>query len=153
MKVILLKDIENIGKQFEIKEVRDGYARNSLIPKGLVKPATKENLKWLETQKEMEAKRAEEELKKTQKIVSKIDGTEVIIEVKIGKKGKIFGSVTPTKIIEKLKEMDFDIKKSQIEIEKAIEEIGEFPVKVSFPHGLEAEIRVIIVEKTKNKTD
>lgn len=147
MKVILLKDIENLGKQFEIKEVADGYARNFLIPKRVAKPATKENLKWLETQKEVEVKRAEEELKKTQEIVSKIDGAEAIIEMKAGKQGKIFGSVTSVKIVEKLKEMGFDIKKSQIEIEKTIEEIGEFPVKISFPHGLEAEIKVIVVEK------
>ena len=57
MRVILLQDIENIGKKHDVKEVKNGYARNFLIPQGLVKPATKESLKWLETQKEIELKK------------------------------------------------------------------------------------------------
>jgi len=144
MKIILLKDIKNIGKIFEIKEATDGYVRNFLIPKGLVKPATAANLKWLQVQKEKEAKIAEGELKQIQEVVSKLDGAEVIVNTKVGKGEKIFGSVTATKISDLLKEMGFDIKKSQIELEKPLKEIGEWPVKVSFSHGLEAEIKVII---------
>ena len=81
MRVILLQDIENLGKKYDVKEVADGYARNFLIPKGLVKPATEEALKWLETQKEIEEKKAEEELKKVQDFASSIDDQEVIIPV------------------------------------------------------------------------
>jgi len=144
MKIILLKDIEKIGKKFDVKEAADGYVRNLLIPKGLVKPATEANLKWLEAEKGKEAKIAEGELKQIQEVVSKIDGVELIVNTKVGKGEKIFGSVTATKISDLLKEMGFDIKKSQIELEKPLKEIGEWPVKVSFPHGLEAEIKVII---------
>ena len=64
MKVILLKDIENLGKRNEIKEVAVGYARNFLIPRGLVQLATAENMKWLKSQKQEESQKAEEELKK-----------------------------------------------------------------------------------------
>ena len=66
MRVILLKDIENIGKKYDVKEVKDGYARNFLIPKGLAKPVTKKILEWLEIQKEVQEKKAEQELKKIQ---------------------------------------------------------------------------------------
>jgi len=147
MKVILLKDIENLGKKFEIKEVKNGHARNFLIPKGMVKPATKENLRWLERQKEIESKRAEEELREVQATVSKIDGREVVIPVKVGKEGKIFGRISSLKIVELLKKAGFNVKKSQIVLENPIKEIGEWPVKISFPHGLEAEIRVIVTEE------
>lgn len=147
MRVILLQDIENLGKKYEIKDVKNGYARNFLLPKGLAKIATEEVLKWLETQKEIIEKKAGEELKKTEEAVSKIDGMEVIIPVKIGEKDQLFEKITNQKISEKLKEMGFEIKKSQIELKEPLEELGEFSIKVKFEHNLEAEIRVIITEK------
>ena len=147
MRIILLQDIENLGKKYEIKEVKDGYARNFLIPKGLAKPATEEALKWLETQKEAEAKKAEEELKMVQERATAIDGQEVIIPVKIGEDGQLFESITSQKISEKLKELGFDIKKTQIDLLEPIKELGEFPVKIKFEHNLEAEIRVIVIEE------
>jgi len=64
MRVILLQDIEKVGKKYEVKEVTDGYARNFLIPKGLAKVATREALKWIQVQKEILEKKAEVELKK-----------------------------------------------------------------------------------------
>lgn len=144
MKIILLQDVENLGKKYEIKHVADGYARNFLIPKNLVKIATEENLKWLEVQKEIEGKLAEEELKKVQGIASAIDGQEVAIPVKVGPEGQLFESISIQKISEKLKEIGFDIKKDQINLTEPIKDLGEFPVKIKFEHNLEAEIRVII---------
>jgi len=147
MRVILLQNIENLGKKYEIKEVKDGYARNFLIPKGLAKPATKKALKWLEVQKEIETKKAEEELKKVQEIATAIDGQEIVIPIKIGEEGQLFESITSQKISEKLKEFGFEIKKIQIDLAEPIKELGEFPIKVKFEHNLEAEIKVIIVEE------
>lgn len=147
MKVILLQDIENLGERFEIKKVTDGYARNFLIPKGLVKLASQENLKWLEQRKEVMAEKAEQELKEIQQLALKLDGFELVIPMKMGGDGKIFGSVNKTKISDFLKEEGFEIRKTQIELEKPIKEVGEWPVKISFAHGLEAEIRVIIEEE------
>jgi large subunit ribosomal protein L9 len=147
MKVILLKDIENLGKKYEIKEVSDGYARNYLIPKKLAKVANEKNLKWLEKQKEKEEKKAEEELKKVQEVASAVDGQEVVISVKVGENGQLFESINVQKIYEKLKELGFEIKKNQILLESPIKELGEFPVKIKFPHNLEAEIKVIVVEE------
>lgn len=147
MRIILLHDVENLGKKYEVKEVKSGYARNFLIPKGLVKPASKEALIWLETQKEIEAKKAEEGLKKVQEKATVIDGQEVIIPVKIGEDGQLFESINAQKIFERLKELGFDIKKKQIELETPIKELGEFPVKVKFEHNLEGEIKIIVVEE------
>ena len=147
MKVILLQDIENLGKKYEVKEVKNGYARNFLFPKGLVKPATEENLKWLETQKEIEVKQAEEELKKIQEFATAIDGQEIIIPVKIGEEKQLFESITSQKISEKLKKLGFEVKKNQIDLPETIKELGEFPVKIKFEHNLEAEIKVIVVEE------
>jgi len=153
MRVILLQDIEKFGKRFEVKEVKDGYARNFLIPKGLAKEATKEALIWLETQKEISEKKAEEDLKKSQEIASAIDDQEVIIPVKVGDEGQLFEAINAQKIAEKLKEAGFDIKKTQIELETPIKELGEFPVKIKFEHNLEAEIRVIINKEEEEEKE
>ena len=151
MRVIFLKDVEKLGKKFEVKEVKDGYARNFLIPQGLAKPATKEVLEWLEVQKEIQEKKAEEDLKKAQGLASSLDDVEVTIPVKVGETDQLFESVTTQKISEKLKEMGFDIKKNQIELREPIKELGEFPVKIKLEHNLEVEIRVEIVKLEEGK--
>jgi len=151
MRVIFLKDVEKLGKKFEVKEVKDGYARNFLIPQGLAKPATKEVLEWLEVQKEIQEKKAEEDLKKAQGLASSLDDVEVTIPVKVGETDQLFESVTTQKISEKLKEMGFDIKKNQIELQEPIKELGEFPVKIKLEHNLEVEIRVEIVKLEEGK--
>ena len=147
MRIILLQDVENIGKKFEIKDVKDGYARNFLIPKGLAKLATKQVLERVEKQKEIERQKIEEELKEIQKIASSIDEFEVIIPVKVGEEQQLFEKINTQKISDKLKELGFEIKKEQIDLAEPIGELGEFPVKVKFEHNLESEIRVIITEE------
>lgn len=144
MKVILLQDIVKVGKKYDVKKVSDGHARNFLIPRGLAKPATKEALEWLEIQKEILRKKAEDDLKETEGQASGIDGMELVIPVKIGDSGELFESINIQKISERFKELGFEIKKSQIILENPIKELGEFSVKIHFPHNLEAEVKVII---------
>lgn len=147
MKIILLQDVEDVGKKYEVKDVKDGYARNFLIPNKLVKLANKKNLQWLEAQKEVIGQEAEEDLKKSQELASKLDDLEVNIAVKVGPEGQLFESINNVKIAEKLKEMGFDVKKSQVTLEKPIKELGEFPVKISLDHNLEPEVTLIISEE------
>jgi large subunit ribosomal protein L9 len=147
MRVIFLQDVENLGKKYEIKNVKSGFARNFLIPKGLAKLATKETMQWLQQKKEEEAEKAKEELVKVQEAASSIDGQEVIFAVKVGEEGQLFETITVQKIFEKLQKAGFNIKKTQIVLSKPIEELGEFPVTVKFKHNLEAEIKVIVAEK------
>lgn len=147
MKVILLQDVEKVGKKYDIKNVADGYARNFLFPKNLAKLATKKAIEWLRVQKEILEKKAEQALMGAQEIATKIEGLEVIISVKVGEENQLYESVTSQKVLDKLKELGFEIKKSQINLEKPIKELGEFPVKVTFEHNLEIEIKVIITEE------
>ena len=151
MKVILLKDVENLGKKGDVKTVANGHARNFLIPKKLVQIATKEALKELEQQKEQEAHEAEEALKKIEEIVSQIDGLELEILEKVDESGKLYGSINDVKICQLLKDKGFEVKKSQIKILQPIKEIGEYPVTISFDHGLEAEIKLIIIDEAAAK--
>jgi len=150
MKVILLENVENLGEKYDVKEVKDGYARNFLIPKGLVKPATQSNLKWLETQVEQRAEKAQEELEEIQEVVSAIDGREIEIPVKVGEGDQLYESINEQKIVDVLKKENISIKKNQVKIKEPIKQLGEFPVKISFKHNLEGEIKVIVVPEEKS---
>lgn len=154
MKVILLQDIEDLGKKYEIKEVKNGYARNFLIPEKKARAATKEALKWLADQKEVIDKEVEEDLKKAQALASQFDGLEINIAVKVGDEGQLFESINVQKIVEKLKEMGFEVKKSQVKLANPIKELGEFPISINLDHNLEAEIKVIVTaEKGEESLD
>ncbi|MBI2003158.1 MAG: 50S ribosomal protein L9 [Candidatus Wildermuthbacteria bacterium] len=144
MKVILLRDVPNVGRKFEIKEVAEGYARNFLFAKRLAQPATKEALAWLTVQKGILEKKAEDELAKSQELASRLDDLEVPIAVKVGEEGQLFESINSQKIAEHLKKMGYNVKKTQLNLKTPLKETGEFPVRVTLDHNLEAIIRVII---------
>lgn len=147
MKVILLQDVEKLGKKYDIKEVADGYARNFLFTRGWAKLADEKSEIWAEEQKKLQEKKAEEQLTKVGEIASKLDGLEIEITVKIGDKGQLFEKVSPQKIAKCLQEMGYEIKKSQVALEKDIEELGEYDVAIKFEHNLESQIKVIVVEE------
>lgn len=148
MKVILIKDVENLGKKYEIKEVAEGFAKNFLFPKKLAKPANERNLKWLEEKLKKIELNAERELKKYQQIASSLDGLEIFYEARI-KEGteELYEKITPAKVAEKLKEKGFNISKNNVEGPFPINQIGEYEIKIKLPHNLEAFVKLIITQK------
>ena len=152
MKVILLKDVPGLGKKGEVKNAADGHARNFLIPKKLVKAATDKAVKELEQEQAMEAQKAEQELQHVEETVSQIDGLEIEVPAKMDETGKLYGSINDQKISQMFKDRGFDIKKGQIKILQPIKEVGEYPITITFDHGLEAEIKLIIIDEALNKT-
>jgi len=144
MKVILLKKIKEIGNIGDIKEVADGYALNFLIPQKIAEPAIAENIAKLKKHKEEAIKMAEEDLILAQKNVKKLQGIVVELKGKCSVDGKLYSSITPSIIAEKLKEKGVSIKKKQINLIKPIKELGEHSVFIVLNHGLEAEITVIV---------
>lgn len=153
MRVILLEDIENLGKKYEIKEVADGYARNSLIPQGLAKVATDEAIKWANDMLALEEEKAAQELEKIGDTASDVDGLEVEMKMKVGDQGQLFEKITAPKIAARLKEMGYEIKKDQVILEKDIEELGEFDAKVRFEHNLEVQIKIIVISDEELKQE
>lgn len=146
-----MQDVEDLGKKYEVKEVKNGHARNFLIPKKLARAATAQAMKWLEGQKEVIAQEVEEDLKKAQELASQLDGMELSIGVKVGDEGQMFESINSQKIVEHLKKMGFEVKKSQVKLSDPIKEIGEYPVSINLDHNLEVEIKVIITSETDNE--
>jgi large subunit ribosomal protein L9 len=147
MKVILLKDVEKLGKKGDIKKVADGYGRNFLIPQGLAVLADKKGLENLEERKENEAEEIKKELEYFQQLASQADGLEINISAKVSQDEKLFGAVTPNKIVEEIKKEGFDIKKEQIKLENPIKTLGEHEAVIEFPHNLEAKIKIIVTEE------
>jgi len=148
MKVILLKDVKNLGKAWDIKEVSDGYARNFLFPNNLAQVATPDLIKKSETQKADLVKKAEADLEKAEALASELDDFVIKIKAKANEDGKLFGSINPEMIREALINEKVNIggiQSKDISTEN-IKEIGEHKVTINLPHGLEAVI-VVIVEK------
>jgi large subunit ribosomal protein L9 len=144
MKIILIKDVEKLGNKYELRDVQAGYARNFLIPKKLAVLASQEKIEWAKKKIAEEEETAEEKLKEVSQFASQMDGLEVIIPVKIGEENQLFEKINQQKIADHLGEMGYRIKKSQILLDKPIEEVGEFPIKIKFEHNLEVEIKVIV---------
>ena len=144
MKVILLEDVENLGKKWDIKEVADGYARNLLIPKKLVKPATEKEVEEAEKMQAAVEAKAQKELESVEKLASKLDGYELKISVSVGDEGQLYSQVSVTQVSSALAEAGFKVSSKYIKIKEPIKELGEFPVTIEFDHGLEVEIQVIV---------
>ena len=147
MKVILLKDVKNLGRKNEIKNVSDGYARNLLLPRKLAAVATATEIKKVEEKKAEERQRAEKDLEKNQEVVVKMEGLEIEIAAKTDKEGGLYAALSPAQISKALQAKGFEIKKGQVKIDEPIKEIGETEVIIEFPHGLEAKIKIIVTEE------
>ena len=144
MRVILLQDVESLGKKWDIKKVANGYARNFLIPQNLVKPATESEIEQAEKLRAEAEARAKKELESVEGLVAKLDGYELKVAVPVGEEGQLYESVSSQKISSALEAGGFKISLKQIKIKDPIKELGEFPVTIEFDHGLEAEVRVIV---------
>lgn len=144
MRVILLQDVKTLGKKNDVKDVSDGYARNFLFPRNLAKFATEQTLKTLTIQKEKEEKENSQEFQKFKALVERLKTVPLTFKVKIGERGRAFGSVTPLKIKEALKKQGIEIEKDWILLEESIKTAGESMVKIKLPQGLVGEVRIIV---------
>lgn len=144
MRVILLKDIENLGKKWEVKEVADGYARNALLPSGLAKIATPQALSEAEHEQEKAAKEDERELLYWQNLATKLDGLEFTMKLKVSEEGTLYGGVNGQRIAEVLQGLGYEIKKHYVKLPEPIRELGEHAVTLVLPHGLEVQVKFII---------
>lgn len=146
MKVILQEDVKSIGKKGQIIEVKEGYARNFLLPKKLAVEATQGNVKELDRQKQIKSQKAEKELQEAQKLAEKIKAVTVSLKVKSGDNGKLFGAVTSKDIAENLvKTHKIDIDKRKIDLSENIKTVGDHEVKIKLHPQVIAELKVRVL--------
>ena len=145
MKVILLQDVQGTGKKGEVKEVKDGYARNCLIKKGLAQEATNANLNLLQGQKDSAQHKLDVEIANAKDIAGKLDGKTVTVTAKAGQNDRLFGTVTSKEVSASIKkELGLDVDKKKINIGMKIEGFGDFSAEARLYAGVIAKFTVSV---------
>lgn len=140
MKIILKKDVSKIGKKGELLEVADGYGRNFLIARGLAEEATEGKLRELQEHKKTQKAKEDKKAAVAHEAKKKLGGKVVTIKVNAGEGGRLFGSVTTAQVAEAIEaQYGVEADKKDIKIEDAIKQAGNFPAKIKFLAGVEAE--------------
>jgi large subunit ribosomal protein L9 len=142
MRVILITDVDSVGRMGEIKEIKNGLARNYLIPQKMAIRASRGNIKIWEQKSNIIQKREEGLKAEAQGFASKLDGASVTIPVKVGEDNKLFGSVTSQNISDALKEIGLEVSRKNIELDSPIKEIGTHNISVRLFHEVAANITV-----------
>ena len=149
MQIILLEKITNVGNLGDVVKVKDGYARNFLIPHGKAKRATPDNLKAIEARRADLEKAAGEKLATAQALAEKLEGATLRISQKSGVDGRLFGSVTNVDVVEALKKQGTSVEKSMVRMPSGpLKQIGDHPVSVALHTDVTAHITVHVVGET-----
>lgn len=147
MKVILLQDVKSLGKKGQEVNVSDGYARNMLLPKGLGVEATAKNKNDLKLQKAHEEKVAKENLEAAQAFGKELAAKEVVVKIKVGEGGRVFGSISAKEIAEAAKDqLGYEIDKKKMQLSSPIKELGTTMVPIRLHPKVTAELKVIVRE-------
>ncbi|MCM8765542.1 MAG: 50S ribosomal protein L9 [Candidatus Omnitrophica bacterium] len=147
MKIVLRKDIDNLGKWGDILVVKDGYARNYLIPRGLALEATEKNLRIIEREKREAIKQKEEEKKNALTLAERIKNSSCTIAVEVGEDGRMFGAVTNQDIARAYAELGISLDKRMIELNEPLKELGIFYVPIKLHPEVSVEAKVWVVKK------
>ena len=147
MEVVLKEDIENLGHMGDVVKVKDGYARNYLLPRGLVVLADKKNLKALEHEQRMIAQRRERLTKEAHGISETLSRVSLKFAVKVGEEGRLFGSVTNMDIEKALKEKGFEVERRRIVLQDPIKQVGDYEVPIRLRPEVMPSIKVRVVSE------
>ncbi len=147
MEIILREDVQHLGKAGEVVKVKDGYARNYLLPKGLAYPATEANKKKIayEAQRIAQQRAAEKGAAETE--AGRLAAVELSFAVKVGEEDKLYGSVTASDIQRKLAELGIHVDKRRVDLAEPIRELGDFRVGIKLHPDVRPEIRVTVVKE------
>jgi large subunit ribosomal protein L9 len=146
MQIILIQDVNNLGGANEVVTVKNGYARNFLIPQKFAVEASPSNLKQLEERLKQIRKKEEKMLAEINKVIAALQEGPVTIGAKTGTSGKIFGSVTTVQVAKAVREQKgYEIDRRRIQLLDEIKELGSYKAKVDFGNGNETEIELEIV--------
>lgn len=144
MKVIFLDNVKGVAKRDEIKDVKDGYAKNFLFKKKLAVEATPENIQMVEEKKQKNKEREDKKIADAKALAEKLNKTGVTISGKGGDTGKLYGAITSSEIAKALEAEGLNVDKKDIALKDPIKEPGEFSVKVKIFMDINAEVKVIV---------
>ena len=147
MKVILQKDVPNLGDAGDIKEVANGFARNYLLPNKLVIAANESSKRAIDHQAKLIKIKKDKRKKTSEQIAASLSDVELIMPVKVGEEGKLFGSITSMDIAKQLKEKGFEVDKRKILLDAPIKHVGEFKISIKLEESLTAAVKVTVVKE------
>lgn len=147
MEVILKQDIPKLGKAGEVVKVKDGYARNYLIPKGLAISANQKTLKALERERKTILAKAERERKKAQGLAEKLQGQSLTLYRKVVGEGRLYGSVTALDLAKALSDLGFPIEKKQVLLEEPIKAVGTYEVFIKLAQDITVPVKIEVIEE------
>ena len=148
MEVILKEDIANVGKIGDVVRVRDGYARNYLLPRGLVLVANKKNLKAFEHQKKIVADQKQKIQRQNQAVADQLAGVALVIGMKVGEEGRLFGSVTNMQIEKALKAKGISVERRKIHLTEPIKMVGDYEVPIRLSADVTVALKVSVVPES-----
>lgn len=147
MEIILREDVQHLGKAGEVVKVKDGYARNYLLPHGLAYPATESNKRRITFEAERLAKQRAAEKGAAETEAGRLADVQLTFAVKVGEEDKLYGSVTASDIQRKLEELGLHVDKRRVDLPEPIRELGEFRVGIKLHADVRPEIRVTLVKE------
>jgi large subunit ribosomal protein L9 len=147
MEIILRADVQHLGKIGEVVKVKDGYARNYLLPQGLAYPATEANKKRISYEGERLAKQQAAEKSAAETEATRLADVQLTFAVKVGEEEKLYGSVTASDIQRKLEELGIKVDKRKIDLGEPIRELGEYKVGIKIHPEVRPEVRVTVVRE------
>ena len=147
MEIILRADVQHLGKVGDVVKVKDGYARNYLLPKGLAYPATEGNKKRIAFEGERLAKQQVAEKTAAEAEAARLAEVQLTFSAKVGEENKLYGSITASDIQRKLEELGIKVDKRKIDLAEPIRELGEFNVGIKIHPEVRPEVRVTVVQE------
>ena len=146
MEVILIQDVNTLGSKNEVVKVKNGYARNFLIPQKYAVEASSSNLKQLEERLKVQRKKEEALLSEIKSVIARLSESPIRLSVKTGTSGKIFGSVTTVMVSRAIREQyGYEIDRRKIHLPEDMKEMGSYKAKIDFANGNEAEIGLDLI--------
>ena len=153
MKVILIDEIRGLGARGDVVNVKDGYARNYLLPKNLAREATPGNLKSIEQERKKWSLLVQQEKEKAQKAAESVKGVKVVIQKRVGENGQLFGSVTANEIADALMAKGIEVDKRRVELSHPIKSLGTHDVEVRLHREVAAQIQVEVIPRGVEKLE
>ena len=147
MKIILREDYEGLGEAGESVVVKDGFARNFLIPKGIAFLANNQNQKRFENERRARDLKKVKDQHRAEELAKKLENVSCTISVQVGEEDKMFGSVTSQNIADSLKEQGYDIDRRKIVLDEPIKSLGIYSVPVKLHSEVEASVKVWVVKE------
>lgn len=142
MKVVLIKDLEGYGVFGDVVNVKDGFAKNYLIPRGIALPATEGNLRHVQGIISQKARKLQKEKEKALQLAKKLEGLMLELYKQVGERGKLFGSVTAQEVAQALAEKGFQVDRKKVLIKNSIKELGIYTVTLKLHPDVSVDIKV-----------